>query len=585
MKPLSFLPFRQFSFGAALLPAALSGLWLMAPRECQARESMEVDSRIIYKAAGTIPGSGEHTFGNNQREIFLGPASHVAVAGIFSDSFNPKVYYWHDGDISELVQRNAILPPNGAGYAPRVVLGYLFAGFDFMGRTAFQATLSCPDGSTSGLCDLPANFIGTPGSLTNYATVNWDEPKIGPQPLAINEQGVVAAVGRYHENGKLIEEVRVFPGINPNSNTVYAKTGWSLGTGAYEDFHAKYFNKLLLNETGTVFALVPTEDEEGQPLDREALFYTKGLINSGVLALENEEAPVPAAVAPRVWADVIDYKATTEERTVLWATVRIDNVSTPGLWFLSPTDRQLVALPGHTGFVNAGENEVISALFSSDYDIGRNGAVVFMAETSLGRRGIFRWQDGSLKALLIDGQAAPVYVGKTIPSISSRMYMNDRGDVVIPASISGVGTVLYLYETGEDEPRVAFRSGDSVLVDGVPRTCDVVTFHSGVLFNDQLQFVLELRVRDPFEYATFLLDLSRPRPNFTLENDDAVVLVTTIPGKVLGLRRTTNFIDYDVIATGLTGVGQTITIRDSGIRQIEDNAYYMVVIEGDLPEE
>ena len=42
------------------------------------------------------------------------------------------------------------------------------------------------------------------------------------------------------------------------------------------------------------------------------------------------------------------------------------------------------------------------------------------------------------------------------------------------------------------------------------------------------------------------------------------------------------FLNYEVVATGITGGGEDVEVRDANSRAVRDEGYYIVVVEGDV---
>ena len=103
------------------------------------------------------------------------------------------------------------------------------------------------------------------------------------------------------------------------------------------------------------------------------------------------------------------------------------------------------------------------------------------------------------------------------------------------------------------------------------------------VFNERGQLVVRLDSRSPdYSVGLFVLDTNKPVGVFRLEGEDAVIRVTTIPGKRLGVRRTTDLVNYTTIASDIVGDGEVVEIRDPGVAADLGAAYYLVVDEGDL---
>ena len=547
----------------------------------QAQVPSLLDAQLIALRGDPIPGyeaaGSTHDIGTGSTTAHLGPAGHVAY---FVRPFGQARgwLYWNDGTTRNLWFENQPIP---AGVdTTRDAFSFALAGIDSDGHIAYQTLLSCPDGGNAGNCTVHANLVGSPLSLTNYVLMSWDDPKSGAGALAINKTGAVAAIGRYFEDNFLREELRVFPTDDPSDADWVVTSGLSVSDDANEDLFADQIRQVKLSETGHAFALVTLEDENKVDIIERVIVTGSSWANQILLARTSTPAPGPPALGSLPWVGFQSFKATTNQRIALQGRVLVN-----GLWSVTATDQRLVMMPDHTSFIGAQPDEIITSWGTSDYEIGRNGDIVFMAKTNLERDGVFRWQSGSLTALLIEGQPAPSVEGRTVNTVSV-FRTNPRGDVVVPGSLNVGGSVLYLFETGETEPRIIVRPGDLYQLGGEQETLSGFQLPTGsvderTIFNDKGQLAIGLQSISPTKIGLFLLETSRPDDTFSLDGDDAIVVVQTIPGKRLALRRTTDFVNFTDVATGITGDGESIEVRDPGVRLAFDNAYYLVFVEGD----
>ncbi|MEM0897473.1 MAG: hypothetical protein AAGJ79_11370, partial [Verrucomicrobiota bacterium] len=353
------------------------------------------------------------------------------------------------------------------------------------------------------------------------------------------------------------------------------------GLGTDPNQLLRLFGKLDLNETGQVFALVDIEDANNVDTGVNALWYSESIFNTGSLAKTGDPAPAPFGLGTVNWESLDSYEVTTEARAVLNARVRVNNVFTEGLWFLDPNNQQLVALVNASSFVGADSGEVFNNIY--EYGIGRNGVIVFGATTSTGRTGVFAWDNGSVHPILASGFTVPEQPDVDVLGALS-FRINSKGDILVPATVRDSGltrTYLYLLKTGETSPTIAIRSGDFADFNGTQRTISSFDFpdsDTDEIFNDQGQIILELRTSG--NRGLFVVDVSRNIESFFLEDNDAVIPVTTVPGKILGVRRTEDFVAYDHVASGIIGTGETVEVTDPDILTSADNAYYIVVVEG-----
>ncbi len=552
-----------------------------------AQDPAVLDARVIVLNGDVAPGyeatGSTFLYGLHSATAHLGSQGHVAFLSAFAGAPG-GLFLWHEGALANLWRDDEPLPAGQS--STRKAFSFSLAGIDDKGFLAAQSLLSCPDGSNAGNCTLWVNLVGPSTGYLNYVHPDWALPATGSGRLAINGAGKVAAVGRYFEGNVLREELRVFSSPNAGGSDWVVNSGVDVNSGGDEEMLADRISGLQINGAGEAFVLVTLEDENGSDRSERAIVAGSSWANDEVLAFTGDPAPGPPGLGGLPWLAFQSHKATTDRRIAIQGRVLVDGGGIDGLWFASPTDQQLVFLPGHSSFVGARAGERIASWGTADYGIGRDGGVVFQARTDQGRDGIFRWKAGSLAVLLIEGQAAPGFDGRTVNTVSI-FRMNRRGDVLVPGGLSVGGTVLYLFESGVEEPRAVVRPGDVYDQNGEQKTLSAFAMPSGSVderevFNDRGQVVLALQSTFPASLGLFLVETSRPAETFRLEGDDALILVQTLAGKSLALRRTSDFVNFTDVATGITGDGEVVEVRDAAVRATFDLAYYVVVIEGDL---
>ncbi|MEM9478437.1 MAG: hypothetical protein AAGA58_02115 [Verrucomicrobiota bacterium] len=554
-----------------------------------ARDPIVLDTKTVFLQNDPAPGYGiENGTFDSVSSVFasLGPQGHVFFSSFVAGNPLPPSghFYWFNGDFQNIFKGNEITSFPSL-YPQRNLLGSIqLAGIDFQGNLIYQGSLSCIGGANSGSCNLPFNMVGPYNSPVNFSLVRWNEPAIGGGRLAANDQGMVAALGWITDSnsGLLRQELWIAPTNNLSNASLETVSGSEVdGLGTDPNQLLRLFGKLDLNETGQVFALVDIEDANNVDTGVNALWYSESIFNTGSLAKTGDPAPAPFGLGTVNWESLDSYEVTTETRAVLNARVRVNNVFTEGLWFLDPNNQQLVALVNASSFVGADSGEVFNNIY--EYGIGRNGVIVFGATTSTGRTGVFAWDNGSVHPILASGFTVPEQPDVDVLGALS-FRINSKGDILVPATVRDSGltrTYLYLLETGETSPTIAIRSGDFADFNGTQRTVSSFDFpdsDTDEIFNDQGQIILELRTSG--NRGLFVVDVSRDIESFFLEDNDAVIPVTTVPGKILGVRRTHDFVAYDHVASGIIGTGEIVEVTDPDILTSADNAYYIVVVEG-----
>lgn len=555
-----------------------------------AQEPSHLDIQLIALNGDAAPGYEDlgSTFDFNSTFAHLGPGGHIAFFETFTGSPTPPRgwFYWGEGAMRYLYQENKPIPSALREFPEHKASGFSLSGIDLEGNIAYQTLLSCLDGSNAGNCAIPVNLVGPPKFLELYRNDSWHDIPLGSGSLAINGNGWIAAVGRIFRSNILREELVLFPYFDESKNIRIASAGSKLvllDNGPDEDLIPHSFSQIQLSEDGWVFALVSLENKDGGRLPGKVIFCGGGpsFSEEKLLAWTSQPAPGPPGQGPLEWRSFDGYKSTTQNRIALSA--RVGNPSVAALWFISPTDQQLAVLSGHTSFVDAQPGEFIENAGGSDYGIGRDGGIVFFGQTNFGRRGVFRWQNGSVTPLLIEGQTAPGFSDGVIGNrIAFRM--NRRGDVLIQGSITNFGKpILYLLETDETTPRIIVQRGDLYQVRGEQKVLSgwafpILSQHD--VFNDRGEIVLSLSSTNPnSKTGLFLVKTSRPVKTLRFEGDDAVVAMKTIPGKRLAVRRTSDFKSFINVATGITGNGETKEVRDPGAMISFESAFYVVVIE------
>ncbi|MEM0895483.1 MAG: hypothetical protein AAGJ79_01265, partial [Verrucomicrobiota bacterium] len=325
----------------------------------------------------------------------------------------------------------------------------------------------------------------------------------------------------------------------------------------------------------------------------EGLMKLDGTFSQALIDSHSTEVTAPG-LGPLSVDRLNNYEVTTNCRLVIDVELE-DSVgnSYSGLCFVTSSDRQVVVVDGHTSVpVNGGTDTIDFRSQQRPPAIASDGSVVFAARTIGGRDGVFRWRAGSLETLLIEGSEAPGFPGRNLSTSGAPEFScNPRGDLIIKAvaNLPSATDLLYQIPVGSVEARLLLREGDWFMIDGERQNLTsfraIDSSFDRDTHNGQGQFVFLGTFRNENNVsssALLLIESQEPLPIFTLVGSNAVIQVTTIPGKRLGVRRTSDFDSFATVASGIVGNGEIVEVVDEQATSNFDQAYYVVVDEGEL---
>ncbi len=562
---------------------------------------VDADFQKIVAFGDPAPGFVEPgvTFGALPFQALLGSGGHVVMNALARQTPGPidpgadqGVWRWFEGGMS-LVMREGSSP--GGGGNP--VNSMFLSGVDGFGRMAVAGTVV--NGGVIGGLET-RNWFGTPG-----AVVFFNDPtalRVGSGSVhnyAMNDGGKVAMtldrVVRVEGNvtGKSIIAGSVDTG-GANAVELVRRTDAAGDTGA---FFGTLVNqaRIWVADDGVVFYTSQLETAGFSNHTSHSLWAQRDrFLDLDLLASSAQAAPgVPGAPG---WVGFVDWRVTVDRRAVFLGRVIVPATGRlrEGLWFTKAGDgSQLVVLEGTTAAPGDPAGGVISSI--EEFDIGRNGDVMFRASLEDGRSGLFLWASGSLETLLLAGDDVPLRPGRRIERLE-RAVMNPRGDLLatmrteaaegpanrtrsmwlIPSG-GGAREILRILDEIEIAPGevMGLLGFDLLFFDLNPDT-----------YNDAGQFLLTVRGRvnggstvDALVFGALDLVSALPQrvPAVALGSGDFMLSIKTEAGASYELQRRVGGGTWTVVETGLSGDGRTITVVDEGVADVHPEAIYRVV--------